>query len=165
MTLRFHDKEIEPANPIKPAASRHDGFSLVELAIVLLVVSILAALAAASYRDALRKSRRTEGRAALLRILQQQEQFFIQRQRYVLFSVDSTDEEGRGFKWYSGATPADSAYELSAEACQSEDLRQCVRLLARPGTERVGKRFSDPACGTLKLESNGTREADGNDCW
>ena len=52
------------------------GFSLLELMIVVAVIGILAMIALPSYQDQLEKGRREEGRAALLTIAQAQERFY-----------------------------------------------------------------------------------------
>jgi type IV pilus assembly protein PilE len=141
------------------------GFTLVELMVVLAIVAILAVLVFPSYLETMRKSRRVEGRVALLKALQQQEQAYTQRRSYIAFSSSSSDEDARQFTWYSGAQPKESAYELSGEACAGEVIQNCISLIARPGTSKVQENYTDPICGILKLSSAGIREADGPDCW
>jgi type IV pilus assembly protein PilE len=74
-----------------------------------------------------------------------------------------------GLPWWSGQSAAGSFYELDAEACPDSDLRDCVRLRARPGTAQVDARFLDPECGTLTLSSRGEQGASGTGpaqrCW
>lgn len=60
-----------------------DGYSLIELLTVLAVVAVLTTLAVPSYQHVVSKVRRAEGRTALLRLMQQQEQIYTQRMRYV----------------------------------------------------------------------------------
>jgi type IV pilus assembly protein PilE len=141
------------------------GFTLVELMVVLAIAAILAVLILPSYLETMRKSRRVEGRVALLKALQQQEQAYTQRRSYIAFSSSSSDEDARQFIWYSGAHPKESAYELSGEACVGEVIQNCISLIARPGTSKVQENYTDPVCGILKLSSSGVREADGPDCW
>lgn len=142
-----------------------DGFTLVELTVVLAIITILAVLTLPSYLETMRKSKRVEGRVALLKALQQQEQVYTQRRSYVAFSSSSSDEDASQFTWHSGPQPKESAYELSGEACVGEVIQNCISLIARPGTSKVQESYTDPVCGILKLSSNGVREADGPDCW
>jgi type IV pilus assembly protein PilE len=141
------------------------GFTFIELMITLAIAAILATVAFPTYMDHLRRTRRTEGRAALLRVLQQQEQFYTQRRTYIAFSSSSSDGDARRFIWHSGPSPKESAYELRGEACDGEEIQNCIQLSAEPGSGRVNDRFKDPACGTLTLTSSGKRGADGPDCW
>jgi type IV pilus assembly protein PilE len=140
------------------------GFTLVEMLVVLLIVAILSSLAWPGYSGYLTKTRRMEGKVALLGALQRQEQHHALHHTYVAFSQAEPVE---GLPWWSGSGAATSFYELDAEACPGSDLRDCVRLRARPGTASVDARFTDPECGTLTLDSRGAQGANGtsNRCW
>lgn len=149
-----------------PARGRvENGVTLVELAVVLLVVAILAAMAYPSYREAVLKSRRAEGKAALARLMQQQERYYSLRASYLAFSADNQGEEESRFKWFSGDSPSSSFYEIDARACEGEEISDCVVLSAWPGTARVNAAHSDKFCGRLTLNSRGERSADNERCW
>ncbi len=139
------------------------GFTLVEMMAVVVITAIIAGIAYPSYFALMSKARRSEGRAALLQAMQQQERQYTQANSYAEFSRTSPS----GFKWYSGITPQQSAYELSATACADQTLATCVQIDARPATEAVSPAASDPACGMLSLDSNGVRSAAGDTatCW
>lgn len=141
------------------------GFTVIQLMVVLAVVGILASIASPSYREAIRKGKRTEGRAALYQLMQQEERFYSQRNSYIEFSSGAAGEEAKQFKWFSGNSPANSAYELSADACEGDTIRNCVRLIARPGTAKVDPNFDDPVCGELSLASSGEKKANSPECW
>lgn len=143
----------------------HSGFTLVEIVIVLFIVALLAALAIPSYQNAVIKGKRVEGRATLMRLMQQQERYYSQHTTYMEFSATTTDEHARQFSWYSGASAQSSSYEISAEPCDGKGLGHCVRLIARPGTDRVNASYRDRACGILTLDSRGHKSAAANDCW
>ncbi|HEY6774690.1 MAG TPA: type IV pilin protein [Oxalicibacterium sp.] len=140
------------------------GFTAVELMVVLIVMAILAAIAFPSYQESVLKTKRVEGRAALMRLMQQQERYYSQHASYLAFSVASNDE-AQGFRWYSGDNPQTSLYEISAQACEDKDIRDCVKLRAVPGTQNVNRNYSDLACGTLVLTSEGNKSADADHCW
>ncbi|HTH43551.1 MAG TPA: type IV pilin protein [Oxalicibacterium sp.] len=144
---------------------RQHGFTLIEAMIVLLIVAILAAIAYPSYRESVLKTRRTEGKAALMKLMQQQERYYTLHASYLAFSAGSSDEEAKRFKWFSGDSPAASFYEIEAGACEGEDLRACVMLNAWPGSARVNASYRDPLCGRLSLNSRGERSADAASCW
>ena len=144
--------------------ARLRGFTLIEMMIVLLIMSVLACLAWPSYAGYLAKTRRMEGKVALIMALQQQEQHRALHQTYVAFSNAAPVD---GLRWWSGNTAASSAYELDADACPGTGLRDCVQLRARPGTPNVDVLFKDAECGTLSLRSTGEQGASGPStrCW
>jgi len=146
---------------------RMRGFTLLETLVVLAIVGILAAIAYPGYARHLVKARRVEAQLALVEAMQRQEQYHAQHHTYVAFSSTSTDGEGAGFRWWLGARPEASAYELDAYACEGGDISECVELRARPGTANVDAGFSDPDCGTLTFDSTGAQAASGagERCW
>ena len=75
------------------------GFSLIELMIVVAIVAILASVAYPSYRDSVLKGRRGEARAALAELMQQQERYMTQHNKYLTFSAGAT---GTPFKTTAG---------------------------------------------------------------
>ncbi len=141
------------------------GFSLLELLVVLAIVSILSGLAYPSYADYLTRARRMEGKLALIEMMQRQEALYARTNTYAQFAADTPLRDG--FRWWSAATAADSAYELLARPCADAGLAQCVEIVAVPGTNRVNGRFRDPRCGALTLRSTGEQSAElnGKDCW
>lgn len=154
----------------KPLPCRNGGdagFTLIEVMVVCAIVAILAGIAYPSYESAIRKTKRAEGRAALMQLLQQQERFYSQHNTYIVFSSSSTDPNEKRFKWYSGDGAAGSAYEIDGAACTGETIKDCVLLTATPGTSKVNDGFRDPACGKLMLTSTGLKSSSGTatDCW
>lgn len=66
---------LHRATPVSRAGSKLNGFTLLELIIAVVVVAILASIAMPTFLDAIRKSRRSEGIAALNTLQQAQERF------------------------------------------------------------------------------------------
>lgn len=149
------------------------GFMLMELLVAISLLAILAGIAYPSYGDAVRKARRAEGRSALMQLMQQQERFYSQHNRYAEFSSSTVAAQGAvgvRFKWFSGDSAKTSVYELSAKACDDSTLADCVLLIARPGTDKVKRGFEDPECGALTLTSTGVKGSSGTHgthghCW
>ena len=150
-------------NRSTPPCSPAQGFSLLEMLVVLALLALLMRIALPSYQDSVRRAKRTEAWASMMKAMQQQERHYSLHGTYVAFSA----KQANGFHWYSGSSPANSAYELSAAACDKHTLKQCVILTARPGTGRVQSGYTDAACGTITLNSAGVRSASGNgaQCW
>lgn len=148
-----------------PRAAR--GFTLLETLIVLAIVGILAAMVYPSYARQVVKARRTEAQLALVDTMQRQEQYRAQHHSYLAFSSAASDADSRDFRWWIGADPGDSAYEIDGQACAGQDIRQCIVLRAQPGTALVDSRFRDLECGVLSFDSTGAQGASGAAprCW
>jgi type IV pilus assembly protein PilE len=143
------------------------GFTLIEVMVVCAVIAILAGVAYPSYQNSILKTKRAEGRAALMQLMQQQERFYSQHNTYIVFSSSSTDANEKRFRWYSGDGAAGSAYEIDGTACPGESIKDCVLLSATPGTIKVNQGFRDPACDKLMLNSTGLKSSSGTatNCW
>ncbi|WP_034298344.1 type IV pilin protein [Herbaspirillum sp. RV1423] len=137
---------------------RQQGFTLIELMIVVCIVGVLALFAYPSYQGHVRKAKRAEARATLMQAMQQQERHFSQHNRYHAYDNAAG---AASFRWFSGETAASSAYRISAVACPGDSLQDCVVLSAAPGGESVDANFSDAQCGTLTLNSRGEKTAAG----
>ena len=139
------------------------GFTLIELMIVVAIVAILTSIAYPAYTSSILKGKRAEGRAALAELLQQQERYMTQNNVYFAFTNASgtTTPASVPFKTFSGDTPTKAAYQLSASACPSSTISECVMVAAQPV-------ISDPDAGTLQMLSIGTKTCTGTKtsvCW
>jgi|SRR5450830_835259 len=143
------------------------GFSLIELLVALVILAVLTAQAMPAYQQHIIRTRRSEAQSALLKLMMQQERFHTQNNRYIAFSAGSTEPEARHFQWWSGAKPQTSAYEIEGRACDGELIKECVQIVATPGTAQVDTNFSDRDCLALTLTSTGLRLASGpaSRCW
>jgi type IV pilus assembly protein PilE len=143
------------------------GFTLMEMLIVLIILSLLASQAYPAFHKHVIRVRRQEAQSALLRLMQQEERYFTQANTYIEFSSASTDAQARQFKWWSGNSKASSGYEIEGKPCEGEQISQCVRLVATPGSGNVDPTFHDTECEQLTLTSTGLRLASGpgEKCW
>jgi type IV pilus assembly protein PilE len=146
-----------PSRSSRPSPSRQSAFTLIEVMTVLLIISILSAFAYPSYRQTKLKTARAEGRAALMRLMQQQERRYTQQHHYQRFSAG---DETTAFLRFSGASGTDkaSAYRLEARACDADgqaDDQDCIMLRAIPMPG-----FNDPICNILTLDSTGKQGID-----
>lgn len=142
---------------------RQQGFTLVEMMIVVVIVGILAAIAFPSYQNYVLRSGRADGQAKLMEIIQAQERFYSQNQTY-------TANLGAGGLGYGVAADAAVAsderrYNITALACGGSTIARCVVLTAA----RVGAQLQDNECGNLSLDSRGTKTESGtgtvDTCW
>ncbi|MFO7903300.1 MAG: type IV pilin protein [Pirellulaceae bacterium] len=125
---------------------RSDGFTLIELMIVVVVVAVLAAIAFPAYTNQVQKARRADATTALLGAAQQLERCFTRFNAYNADDCpDSFATEG-GFYVISIARDATS-----------------FTLTAAPQGAQAG----DTACGTFTLDHRGNRTPlpDANRCW
>lgn len=138
----------------RTAGRTADGFTLIELMIVLAILAILAAIAYPSYLDAVRRGWRAEARTALLQEMQQQERF---RTRKGIYS-DAV------FNAHSGDGSTVGRYALSLGRCEGQaDARYCIRL-----TARLRGGLSDPQVQELWIDSRGEKGCTAESprgCW
>ncbi len=143
----------------RPAGNR--GFTLIELMIVVVIVGILVAIAYPSYRDSVRRSNRSEGKALLVDAASRQERYFSNNNTY------TTDMTALGF----AADPAISEngfYSVDAAACAGGTIATCYVLTATA----TGGQADDTECATMTLDSlgqKGAQNSGGTDtsdtCW
>ncbi len=77
-----------PCNPRSGAPRR--GFTLIEMAIVLVVVALLATMAYPSYSAHVARSRRADGKQALLELAQRLERYYTERGTYAGATLGSS---------------------------------------------------------------------------
>lgn len=138
--------------------TNHNGFTLIELMMVVGLLSILVAIALPSYLSFVQKGKRSDGMAALLNTAQLQEQFMLDRNTY------SANIAGLGV---TNPTP-EGHYNITVNAATANcPINRCFSLTATP----IGSQTDDEQCASFTLTSNGTKtalDADGNvsnDCW
>ncbi len=132
------------------------GFSLVELMIVLVIVTILASIAIPSYQNSMTKSRRAEGKALLLEGVQAQEINFTEYNQYAVDITVNTPPTKRELQ-----TASDNGfYSLAISGATTTTYT----LTAAPQAPH-----SDSLCGSLTINHLGVRGVTGTgtvaECW
>ena len=134
------------------------GFSLVEVIIALVVVSILASISYPSYVAYVEKSRRAEAVGALLTLATKQEKYYQNAGTY------TNDMTQLGYSSDPALTPK-SVYQIDAVLAAGG---QSYTLTAT----RHGAQTADTKCGDLVYTSTGVKTALNNstsdplkDCW
>src|SRR5262245_15044350 len=140
------------------------GVTIIELMIAVTVIAILGAIAYPSYQEHLRKSRRAEGKGALLKAAQVLERWYTDRNTYgnspvppaapTSIDIALLNAMAAGATVYSGENPADNRgyYTISAAVCAGGALNTCFTLTAAPNAP-----FTDPQCGNFTLSNTGVR--------
>ena len=139
------------------AKNKSMGFTLIELMITVAIIGVLGAIAYPSYQDSVRKSRRAEGRSAMMEVLQQQERYMTQNNTYLAFADTATSSV---FKNFSGDSKAKASYWIGSRAC-SGDIKICVEVFGTP-------KYTDPDITELTITSTGIKGCTGSKtsiCW
>ncbi|MBB3180503.1 type IV pilin protein [Variovorax sp. Sphag1AA] len=134
------------------------GFTLIELMIAVAVVAILAAIAYPSYLEQIRKSRRTDAKAALLDLAARQERYFTTHNTYTKTAADLG---------YANVFPIDvkagnsAFYQLNVSVATTT----AFTATATP----VGAQTADTKCGTYTIDDQGSQSSSGTlgaaGCW
>lgn len=133
-----------------------EGFTLIELMIVVAVVGILFTVALPAYQNSVLKSRRADGKAALLDAANRQEGLILDRSTYTI------DMQDLGFSTSPMISP-DGNYSVAAAVCTGGAITSCYKLTATA----IAAQAKDTKCQTLTLDYKGAKENTpaANDCW
>jgi type IV pilus assembly protein PilE len=145
---------------IRHQRSAAAGFTLVELMIAVVVVSILAAIALPSYQNSIRKSRRTEAKTALMDIAGREEKLYSTTNAYgsAASDVGYSTFNPIGHGYYKIETPDLSGgagtFTLTATAIgsQTQDT-ECAQLIVNQAGVQSTK------------DSSGTDNSTTSSCW
>ena len=142
-----------------PTANKEAGFTLIELMIVVLIVSILGFIALPGYRNYSLRAARAEGKAMLVTAASKEEQFFLNNKTYTVtiattagLNMPNLSESGK--------------YQLSITAGATGSITSSYLLTATP----QGGQTDDLDCYTFTLGSDGmkgivTGTAAVTECW
>lgn len=137
---------------------RTQGFTLIELMIVVAVIGIIAAIALPNYNAQMQKTRRADAKTCLVDAAQRQEDFFYRANTY---STTLTDLSFAGGVVNCGD---DANYTLTAAAGGS-GIGSSYILTAT----RANAQASDTQCGDFTLSSTGVKGVTGTlpatTCW
>lgn len=146
--------------------SRARGFTLIEVMIALVIVSILAGLAVASYQSYVRESNRSVAWSMLLQIQGGEEKYFLQNSTYTgnLTAVPTAGGLGLNLN-ASGLTPdGNYALTIATVACAGGGGGLCSYTAT--ATAKGAQLKDTAACQVLTVNSLGQRTPlDSTGCW
>jgi type IV pilus assembly protein PilE len=130
-----------------PSSARSQGFSLIELMVVVAIIAIIASIALPAYNEHMRKSRRAAGTACLVQSAQQLERFYTTNLAYNAAGSPAA---------FTCDGDTDTFYTVTRTAVGA----RTYTLSAAP----FGRQAGD-GCGTLTLNERGARTPGTVGCW
>lgn len=135
--------------------NRQQGFTLIEVMIVVLIIGVLAAIAYPNYSEYVKRGNRSEGQAFLNDVSARQERYFSQNNAYV-----TSDADVGKLALKNGNTSETGKYELALSKVDDDGGY----------TLTANQQFDDTKCGNLTLNARGVRGSSGSgmstaDCW
>lgn len=140
---------------LKVMQTKQNGFTLIELMIVIVIVGILVSVVYPSFREQALRSARSDAKTALATAISRQEQFFADNKTYTgsLSALDMVAETDNGY------------YQISIDAATTAcPLARCFAMRAVP----QGGQTDDLDCGSLTINSSAVKSATGSlgaACW
>ena len=128
------------------------GVTLTELMIVVVVVSILAAVAYPNYREFVARAKRNEAKSCLLQVATLQERFYLQNNVY------TTDMTNLGFQNAGGNLSDSGSYVCAVNAADANTFTATATY--QNADAEAGK------CLTFTIDGRGNKtSAPAPDCW
>jgi type IV pilus assembly protein PilE len=137
------------------------GFTLIEMMIVVLIMGILVGIALPAYQDSVLRSGRAEAKSELLQVASDQERHYSSFNTYIddatPLSTPTVADRDR--------TSSNGLYLISVAACDGGAISNCFIATA---TAQGGQ--ADDICDTLTISNTGARGASGTgatteECW
>ncbi|MGD8378373.1 MAG: type IV pilin protein [Gammaproteobacteria bacterium] len=134
-----------------------EGFTLMELMIVVVIIGILGAIAYPSYRHSIVKSNRAEAKTMLTDIGNREERYYFSHNAY------TTDLTALGYTSDPAISP-NKYYSVSVAAGPSGSINTSYKVTATA----INGQADDGECATFVLDSQGSQTATGSNassCW
>ncbi len=136
---------------------RHNGFTLIELMIVVAILGVLVAVALPAYQQSVRGGARAEAQSLLLQVAANQERFYSDNNSY------SANADPLSNPAVAILTTEAGLYQVAVAACGAGTIANCFVATATP----QGAQTAD-SCTTLTLTNTGLKGATGDtvaNCW
>jgi type IV pilus assembly protein PilE len=130
---------------------RYRAFTLIELIVALVIIGILAAIAFPSYQNSIRKSRRSDGQAALLGFANAMERHFTANTTYLGAAAGGADSGAPAI--FPTQAPIDGSTKYYNLTIKNTITARTYTLVATPINAQAGD-------GVMELDNTGVRRWD-----
>ena len=137
--------------------AQQNGFSLLELLVVIVVLGLLLSIAIPNYSAYVERSRRSDARAALLEIASAQERIYFERNQYTGTVTDVWSHQVGG-----NAVSSEGFYAIAVALTDDDPNRFTATATAQ------GKQAGDQDCTSFSIDETGLKSATGDtatECW
>ncbi len=157
------------------------GFTLIELMIVVAIVAILAAIAIPSYTQYVVKTNRSDAKIVLMRFAQLQESYFVQNMSYAQDLTTGAGGLGLAATVPATGIPSDEGHygvtlTKSPAGCDGTNTTPCTGFTLEAKPLAAGRQASDNLCKGFSIDQLGIRMgvdnanntftvAKGKACW
>jgi len=150
-------KKISKAGSSPRGSQRRNGFTLIELVVVMVIVAILAAITIPAYSNYVRQARRTDAKSALLDLASLEERFYSTQNAY---SANATD---LGYTAWP-ATVGSGYYQVAAPTVVAAVAPSALAPAGTPASfsftaTPLGDQTKDTACTSFTVTSGGGQSA------
>ncbi|CAA6814589.1 MAG: Fimbrial protein [uncultured Thiotrichaceae bacterium] len=148
--------------------NKNNGFTLIELMIVVAIIGILSAIAYPNYTRYVQESKRTDAMVAIMSAAQSQEKFFSQNLRYAFSQADLG----------ISASSENDLYTVSISGLESDGSTVCIATSTScmsytiTATAKSGaSQYHDTNCRKMTYTNVGVKSAEDSDgntssvCW
>lgn len=144
--------------------NRYNGFTLIEMMIVVVILAILVGIAYPSYTRYVIETRRADGQIGLTQTAARLEKFYTHCNRYTLNLSGGSPHDCSGLGTGASTSP-DGHYTLQIAPGNTGDIRTSFLITAIP----QGAQAADTDCLHLTLNSQGMKNQTGPNtqgrCW
>ena len=139
------------------------GFTLIEVMITVVIIGILASIAYPSYIDYVVKSGRSEGVAAVMKVANLQEQYYLDNRSYAL-DMKSLGLDNDPFETEHGYYTVDFLSDDAKNVAEPDDPPRYIEFIITATVNPDSRQVKDTTCATITMTSAGVKGPSA-ECW